>query len=270
MTMAHAEAAAAPRGGARATRAFSPFEWIVALRYLRARRAKSFVSVIAGFSFAGIMLGVATLIVVMSVMNGFRQELLNKIVGINGHVFVQATDTPFTDYDAVAKRLEAVPGVKLVIPMIEGAAGVVLALQPVRRAGARHRGPQPAPPARHRRPCRAGHARRLRQVRRRRHRPAARRIPGSQPRRSGLGADRQGRPDALRRGAAHQELPGGGHLPDRHVGVRLVLRLHADGGSAELLQQGRRGHPSSRSSSTIPTTWTPCACGSTGPSSGRP
>src|ERR1700710_2635372 len=108
MTMAQAQAAASePRRAARTTRAFSAFEWIVALRYLRARRQKSFVSVIAGFSFAGIMLGVATLIVVMSVMNGFRQELLNKIVGINGHVFVQATDTPFADYDAVTKRLEA-------------------------------------------------------------------------------------------------------------------------------------------------------------------
>lgn len=137
MTMARAEAATAPRGAARRTRAFASFEWIVALRYLRARRAKSFVSVIAGFSFAGILLGVATLIVVMSVMNGFRQELLNKIVGINGHVFVQATDTPFTDYDAVAKRLEAVPGVKLVIPMIEGAAGVS---SPFNQSGALVRG----------------------------------------------------------------------------------------------------------------------------------
>ncbi|WP_428981033.1 lipoprotein-releasing ABC transporter permease subunit [Lichenibacterium dinghuense] len=138
MTMAQARsAAAAPRAAARTTRAFSAFEWIVAARYLRARRAKSFVSVIAGFSFAGILLGVATLIVVMSVMNGFRQELLNKIVGINGHVFVQATDTPFTDYDAVTKRLEAVPGVKLVIPMIEGAAGVS---SPFNQSGALVRG----------------------------------------------------------------------------------------------------------------------------------
>ncbi len=138
MTMAHADAAApASRAAARTTRAFSAFEWIVALRYLRARRQKSFVSVIAGFSFAGILLGVATLIVVMSVMNGFRQELLDKIVGINGHVFVQATDTPFTDYDAVTKRLEAVPGVKLVIPMIEGAAGVS---SPFNQSGALVRG----------------------------------------------------------------------------------------------------------------------------------
>ena len=137
MTTVTAEVPAASTPKTRATRAFSVFEWLVALRYLRARRAKSFVSVIAGFSFLGIMLGVATLIVVMSVMNGFRQELLNKIVGINGHVFVQATDTPFTDYDAVTQRLEAVPGVRLVIPMIEGAAGVS---SPFNQSGALVRG----------------------------------------------------------------------------------------------------------------------------------
>ena len=122
--MVNAPAASSSPATSSPPRPFALFEWIVALRYLRARRAKSFVSVIAGFSFLGIMLGVATLIVVMSVMNGFRQELLNKIVGINGHVFVQATDTPFTDYDAVSQRLAQVPGVSLVIPMIEGAAGV--------------------------------------------------------------------------------------------------------------------------------------------------
>ena len=78
-----------------------------------------------------------TLIVVMSVMNGFRKELLDKIVGINGHIFVQATDTPLTDYDPVSKRLQAVPGVSLVIPMIEGAAGVS---SPFNQTGALIRG----------------------------------------------------------------------------------------------------------------------------------
>ena len=63
------------------TRAFAPFEWMLALRYLRARRAEGFISVIAGFSFLGIMLGVATLIIVMAVMNGFRAELFKKILG---------------------------------------------------------------------------------------------------------------------------------------------------------------------------------------------
>src|SRR5215813_13110975 len=85
--------AAAPQT-APANKAFSPFEWMVAFRYLRARNAQRSISVIAGFSFLGIVLGVAALIVVMSVMNGFRHDLLNKIIGLNGHVFLQAADTP--------------------------------------------------------------------------------------------------------------------------------------------------------------------------------
>lgn len=104
--------------------AFSAFEWIVALRYLRARRADGFVSVIAGFSFLGIMLGVATLIVVTSVMNGFHRELMDKIMGVNGHAFIQAVETPFTDWDEVAAKTSALPGVKVAIPMVEGAAGI--------------------------------------------------------------------------------------------------------------------------------------------------
>jgi ABC-type transport system, involved in lipoprotein release, permease component len=104
------------------TRPFALFEWLLAARYLRARRREGFISVIAGFSFLGIMLGVATLIVVMSVMNGFRKELLDKIVGVNGHMFIQPIDSPLTDYDEVAKRLSALDGVKLVVPMVEGQA----------------------------------------------------------------------------------------------------------------------------------------------------
>jgi len=116
---------------------FSRLEWMVALRYLRARRAQGFVSVIAGFSFAGIMLGVATLIVVMSVMNGFHIELMNKIIGINGHVFIQSADTPLTDYNDVTDRLEKVRGVTMALPMIEGAAGVS---SPYQQSGALVRG----------------------------------------------------------------------------------------------------------------------------------
>ncbi len=95
---------------------------MLAGRYLRTRRRKGFVSVIAGFSFLGIMLGVMTLIVVLSVLNGFRKELLDKIVGINGHIFVTAIETPMTDYDAVAKRIAAVSGVRRAIPVILGQA----------------------------------------------------------------------------------------------------------------------------------------------------
>jgi lipoprotein-releasing system permease protein len=108
----------------RSPRSFSRFEWMVALRYLRSRKANGFVSVIALFSFLGIMLGVATLIVVMSVMNGFHRELMDKIVGINGHAFLQATEAPFTGWEAVASKTATLPGVKLAIPMIESAAGV--------------------------------------------------------------------------------------------------------------------------------------------------
>jgi lipoprotein-releasing system permease protein len=104
------------------TKPFSLFEWMLAGRYLRTRRREGFVSVIAGFSFLGIMLGVATLIVVLSVMNGFRKELLDKIVGINGHIFVAPIETPLTDYDEVTRRITAVPGVKRALPIIEGQA----------------------------------------------------------------------------------------------------------------------------------------------------
>jgi lipoprotein-releasing system permease protein len=104
------------------TRPFAPFEWMLSLRYLRARRKEGFISVIAGFSFVGIMLGVATLIIVMAVMNGFRKELLDKILGLNGHLLVQPLDTPLSDWEAVAERISKVPGVRLAAPLVEGQA----------------------------------------------------------------------------------------------------------------------------------------------------
>jgi lipoprotein-releasing system permease protein len=102
------------------TRPFAPFEWLIAGRYLRARRAEGFISVIAGFSFLGIMLGVATLIIVMAVMNGFRKELVGKILGLNGHVIINKVGGPFTDYDDVAKAIAKLKDVKYAIPLIEG------------------------------------------------------------------------------------------------------------------------------------------------------
>lgn len=104
------------------TRPFAPFEWVLAGRYLRARRRGGFVSVIAGFSVVGIMLGVATLIIVLSVMNGFRKELLSKIVGINGHIFVAPIDKPLNDFADLSERLGNVAGVKLALPLVEGQA----------------------------------------------------------------------------------------------------------------------------------------------------
>jgi lipoprotein-releasing system permease protein len=99
---------------------FGVFERLVAWRYLRSKRKETVVSVIAGFSFAGIMLGVATLIIVMAVMNGFRAELINRILGINGHMIVQPIDEPFDDYTNLAKRIEGVEGVQMALPLVEG------------------------------------------------------------------------------------------------------------------------------------------------------
>ena len=96
------------------------FEWMMASRYLRARRREGFISVIAWFSLTGIALGVATLIIVMSVMNGFRQELLSRILGLNGHLQVFGQSSVLEDYDALADQVRGVPGVKLVSPLIEG------------------------------------------------------------------------------------------------------------------------------------------------------
>src|SRR5437763_8498127 len=99
---------------------FNACERTVAFRYLRARRAEGFVSVIAIFSLLGIALGVATLIIVMSVMNGFRADLVNRILGFNGHLGVYGEAGPLTDFEAVAAKVRAVPGVVSATPMIEG------------------------------------------------------------------------------------------------------------------------------------------------------
>jgi len=99
---------------------FSKFERLVACRYLRAKRKEGFISVITGFAFTGIALGVATLIIVMSVMNGFREELLSRILGINGHVGITAiAGYPFNNYVQAVKDISAFDKVENVIPMIE-------------------------------------------------------------------------------------------------------------------------------------------------------
>ncbi len=121
------------------TRPFAPFEWLLALRYLRARRKEGFISVIAGFSFVGILLGVATLIIVMAVMNGFRNQLFEKILGINGHIVVyKLTSTgPFDDYPDVSQRITRAAGVRAVVPLVEGQ---VMVSSPVQALGAYVRG----------------------------------------------------------------------------------------------------------------------------------
>jgi len=121
VSSAAAAGSKAKTSGARSpSRPFSAFERMVAWRYLRARRKEAYISVIAGFSFIGIMLGVATLIIVMAVMNGFRTELISRILGLNGHIIVQPIDQPLSDYADLARKFAAVPGVTMALPLVEG------------------------------------------------------------------------------------------------------------------------------------------------------
>jgi lipoprotein-releasing system permease protein len=110
---------------------------MLALRYLRARRKEGFISVIALLSFLGMVVGVANLIVVMAVMNGFRHELLDKILGLNGHLLIQPLESPLTDWKVVADRVGKVPGVRLAAPIVEGQA---LASSPFNASGVLVRG----------------------------------------------------------------------------------------------------------------------------------
>ena len=109
-----------PESTPRKTGIFAPFEWMIAARYLRAKRQESFISVISLFSLIGIALGVATLIIVMSVMNGFKVELLKSILGLSGHVTIQSQMGNMSDYDAVTARVIKVPGVVRATPVVDG------------------------------------------------------------------------------------------------------------------------------------------------------
>src|SRR5690242_11371792 len=96
-------------------------ERLIAFRYLRARRKEGFVSVIAGFSLVGIALGVATLIIVMAVMNGFRHDILDRMLGLNGHINIYpGREQMITDWEPMTAKIKAVPGVVSVMPTIEG------------------------------------------------------------------------------------------------------------------------------------------------------
>ncbi|HTC82967.1 MAG TPA: lipoprotein-releasing ABC transporter permease subunit [Rhizomicrobium sp.] len=109
-----------PESPPKNTGAFAPFEWMIAARYLRAKRQESFISVISLFSLIGIALGVATLIIVMSVMNGFKVELLKSILGLSGHVTIQSQAGSLADYDRLAGRILKVPGVRKATPIVDG------------------------------------------------------------------------------------------------------------------------------------------------------
>ena len=99
---------------------FTPLERLLAFRYLRSRRSEGFISVIAWFSFAGITLGVATLIIVMSVMNGFRSELVNRILGLNGHLGITSIQgTHISDYESLRATFAENPSILAATPQIE-------------------------------------------------------------------------------------------------------------------------------------------------------
>ena len=104
------------------SKAFGSLEWHIAGRYLRAKRRESFISIIAGISFLGIMLGVATLIVVMAVMTGFRAYLLDRILGVNGHATIRPYETRFIDREVLAAQLQKVEGVVMAAPLVDGQA----------------------------------------------------------------------------------------------------------------------------------------------------
>ncbi len=101
---------------------FSAFERFVAFRYLRARRQEGFISVTAWFSFLGIALGVAALIIVMSVMNGFRHDLLGRIIGMNGHLAIYSNTGSLPDFDALTEEVKKLPGITGANPLVEGQA----------------------------------------------------------------------------------------------------------------------------------------------------
>jgi lipoprotein-releasing system permease protein len=97
----------------------TPFEWTIAKRYMLPGRGEAFIALVAGISLAAVMVGVAALVIVMSVMNGFRAELLDKIVGLNGHAIIQAYGGRLDNWQQVLREVEATPHVVHASPLIE-------------------------------------------------------------------------------------------------------------------------------------------------------
>ena len=97
----------------------SPFEWTIAKRYMLPGRGEAFIALVAGISLVAVSLGVAALVIVMSVMNGFRAELFDKIVGLNGHAIIQAYGGRLDNWQSVLAEVKATPGVVRAEPLIE-------------------------------------------------------------------------------------------------------------------------------------------------------
>ena len=190
------------------------------------------------------MLGVATLIIVMAVMNGFRRSCSNKILGLNGHCLIQPLEAPLTDCEAVAERISKVPGIRLAAPMVEGQA---LASSPFKaRAACLVRGiacrrPQQAPVHRRQSSSRA----RWRGSTRGRACSSAAGLPISSPSASGdnvtLVAPR-GAVTPMGTTPRIKTYKVAGGVRDRHVGIRPRLLVHAADGGTGLFQPRRRRH----------------------------
>ncbi|HTT44199.1 MAG TPA: lipoprotein-releasing ABC transporter permease subunit [Steroidobacteraceae bacterium] len=118
----------------------SAYEWLIGTRYLRSTHRRGFVSFVALMSVCGLMLGVATLIVVLSVMNGFERELRNRILAVTAHATISGVEGPLTDWQDLQRRLQARPGVAAVVPYIESQA---MLMHGTRMAGASVRGVLP-------------------------------------------------------------------------------------------------------------------------------
>ena len=196
---------------------------------------------ISALTLIGVALGVATLIVVMSVMNGFRAELLTKILGLNGHFTAYPIDGKFTDYDETAMKLEKVNGVLYAIPYVEGqalACGSAANRRACRCAASRR--PRSRSCTLLKNGAVLGGWDQLGQGPGRRHRPAARRKARRRHRRSHHHHQPQRRQHALRQDPEDPLLPGHGDLQPRHGRVRQLLRLHADASRRRTISSSTR------------------------------
>ena len=119
----------------------SAYEWLIGTRHLRSTHRRGFVSFVALMSVCGLMLGVATLIVVLSVMNGFERELRNRILSVTSHATIEGLNGPLSDWPGLQQRLRAMPGVAAVVPYVESQAMLAAGHQ---LAGASVRGVLPA------------------------------------------------------------------------------------------------------------------------------
>ena len=213
------------------------------MRYLRPQRREGFISLIAVFSFLGIMLGVAILIIVMSVMNGFRHELLGRIIGLNGHLTLQSIQGPLPDYEVLTKAIKSLPMVKAADPDDPGPGHGHQGHPCLWRRRARHPSGGSEGEDDPLREHPAGQPRQIQGPRCRHHRLS----PGPEPRRHRRAGDHPDLAPGARHGRglhpAHQELHRRRHIRRRHVRVRQRLCLHAAGGRAALLHAAAAGEP---------------------------